>query len=285
MRAIALGLTCNNACIFCAQGELSAQRPGRPEVRLDDIEPNEVVAFVGGEPTLDEELPALVRGADARGARRIIVQTNGRRFAYRAYARVMREASDKLGLDVSLHGSTAAMHDYHTQTAGSFQQTALGIRNARAEGIDVGVTTVITRSNYRHLVEIVHLVRGLGAKVIRFVLAERFGRAVEAADRIVAPLELVEPHLTRAVREAARFGLGWVVGFGAKGAEGDPKPQMLKLDDRSSNPVVREGFAGLGEVQQLAAVVARAEAAKVEPGPRLRLPVMAQFQTVDQGAV
>jgi len=282
MRAIALGLTCNNACVFCAQGELSAQRPGRPEVRLDAIEPNDVVAFVGGEPTLDEELPALVRGADARGARRIIVQTNGRRFAYRAYARVMREASDKLGLDISLHGSTAAMHDYHTQTAGSFQQTALGIRNARAEGIDVGVTIVVTRSNYRHLVEVVHLVRGLGAKAIKFVLAERFGRAVEAADRVVAPLELVEPHLTRAVREAARFGLGWVVG------------------DRSSHPIVREGFAGLGEVQQSAAVVARAEAAdgvwgegrqerpeapNVQSGPRLRLPVMAQFQTVDQGAV
>jgi MoaA/NifB/PqqE/SkfB family radical SAM enzyme len=282
MRAIALGLTCNNACIFCAQGELSTQRadstfgaagrlrrpspqtPGRPDVRLDAIEPDEVVAFVGGEPTLDEELPTLVRGAHARGARGIIVQTNGRRFAYRAYSRVMREASDKLVLDVSLQGSTVAMHEYHTQTARSFQQTALGVRHARAEGIDVGVTTVVTRSNYRHLVDVVLLVRGLGAKAIKFVLAERFGRAASAADRIVAPLELVEPHVTRAVREAARFGLGWVVG------------------DRSSSPIVREGFAGLGEVQQLAAVVARAEEARA---PRMRLPVMAQFQTVDQGVV
>lgn len=264
MRAIALGLTCNNACIFCAQGDLSTQRPGRPEVRLDDIERDDVVAFVGGEPTLDEQLPGLVREADGRGARRIIVQTNGRRLAYRAYARVMREASEKLCLDVSLHGSTAAMHDYHTQTAGSFQQTALGIRHARAEGIDVGVTIVVTRSNYRHLVDVVHLARGLGARAIKFVLAERFGRAAEAAERILGPLELVEPHLTRAVREAARLGLGWVVG------------------DRSSNPIVRESFAGLGEVQQPAAVVARAEAARA---PRTRLPVMTQFQTVDQGAV
>lgn len=264
MRAIALGLTCNNACIFCAQGDLSAQRPGRPEIRLETIEPDDVVAFVGGEPTIDEGLPTLVRGAHARGARRIIVQTNGRRFAYRAYARLMREASDKLGLDVSLHGSTLAMHEYHTQTAGSFQQTVLGVRHARAEGIDVGVTTVVTRSNYRHLVDIVHVVRGLGAKAIQFVLAERYGRAAKAADRICAPLELVEPFLTRAVREAARFELGWVVG------------------DRSSSPIVRESFAGLGEVQQLAAVVARAEETR---GPRTRLPVLAQLQTVDQGAV
>lgn len=265
MRAIALGLTCNNACIFCAQGELSSQLPGRPEVRLDEIQPNEVVAFVGGEPTLDEELPELVRGAHERGARRIVVQTNGRRFAYRAYARVMREASDKLCLDVSLHGSTAAMHDYHTQTAGSFQQTALGVRSARAEGIDVGVTTVVTRSNYRHLVDVVQLVRGLGANAVKFVLAERFGRAVRASDRIVAPIELSAPHLSRAVREAARCGLDWVVG------------------DRSSSPMVHESFAGLGQVQEAAvSVVARAEGAK---GPRVRLPVMAQFQTVDQGAV
>lgn len=263
MRAIALGLTCNNACIFCAQGDLSVQRPGRPEVRLDELEPNEAVAFVGGEPTLVEELPELVREAHTRGARRIVVQTNGRRLAYRAYARKMREASDKLTLDVSLHGSTAPMHEYHTQTPGSFQQTALGIRNASVEGIEVGVTTVVTRSNYRHLVDVVSLVRGLGARAIQFVLAERWGRAAEAADRIIAPRELVDPHLTRAVREAARLGLGWVVG------------------DRSSSPIVCESFAGLGEVQQVAVVV-RAGAAE---GPRLRLPVMAQFQTVDQGAV
>ncbi len=264
MRAIALGLTCNNACIFCAQGELSAQRPGRAEVHLDDLVPNEVVAFVGGEPTLVEDLPLLVRGAHERGARRIIVQTNGRRFAYRAYARTMREASDKLSLDVSLHGTTAAMHDYHTQTPGSFQQTAVGVRHACAEGIEVGVTVVVTRSNYRHLVDFVHLVQGLGAKAIQFVLAERFGRAALAAERIIAPLELVQPYLTRAVREAARFSLGWVVG------------------DRSSKTLVREGFAGLGEVEQLVAVVARAETTR---GSRMRLPVVAQVQTVDQGAV
>jgi MoaA/NifB/PqqE/SkfB family radical SAM enzyme len=282
MRAIALGLTCNNACIFCAQGELSMQRPGRPEVRLETIEPNEVVAFVGGEPTLDDELPTHVRGAHARGARRIIVQTNGRRFAYRAYAHALREASDKLVLDVSLHGSTAVMHEYHTQTARSFQQTVLGLRHAQAERIGVGVTTVVTRSNYRHLVDIVHLVAGVGALAIQFVLAERFGRAATASDRILAPLELVEPFLMRAVREAARFGLGWIVG------------------DRMSNPNIRECFAGVGEVQQLAEVVARAEEAigvwgegrqrrpeapNVQTEPRTRLPVMAQFQTVDQGAV
>lgn len=267
MRAVELGLTCNNACIFCAQGDLSVLRPGRPgsgDAQLDDVASDEVVAFVGGEPTLDERLPALVKAADARGVRRIIVQTNGRRFAYRAYARALREGSDKLVLDVSLHGSTAAMHDYHTRTVGSFQQTAVGIRNASAEGIDVGVTTVVTRSNYRHLVDVVHLARGLGARAVKFVFAERFGRAEQAADRIVAPVELVEPHLTRAVREAARCGLGWVAG------------------DRSSDPVVRERFAGLGEVQQSAANRARAEAAR---GPRLRLPVVAQFQTVEQGAV
>lgn len=258
MRAIALGLTCNNACIFCAQGDLSAQHPGRPEVRLDEIRPNDVVAFIGGEPTLDDELAAFVRGAHARGARRIVVQTNGRRFAYRAYTRVMREASDKLCLDVSLHGSTAAMHDYHTRTVGSFQQTAVGVRNARGEGIDVGVTVVVTRSNYRHLVEIVQLAHGLGATAVKFVMAERIGRTVHAADSIVPPIELVQPHLTRATREASRCGLGWVVG------------------DRSSTPIVRDGFAGVGQVQQsVVGAVARAEAAR---GPHVRLPVVAQFQ-------
>ncbi|MDI3287101.1 radical SAM protein [Polyangium sp. 15x6] len=234
---LSLGSTCNNACVFCAQGERSAFLPrGREAKGLDlamglRVEPGDVVFVQGGEPTLAEDLPAVVRALDERGARRIVVQTNGRRLAYRAYARALREASSKLSLDVSLHGSTEPMHDYHTQTPGSFKQTALGVRHARAEGIEVGTTTVITRSNYRHLAEIVQLSRALGARAAHLARASRFGRAARAADRIVAPEDLVRPQLTRALAEAARLGMGWLAG------------------EKASHAEVRELFAGLGEVE------------------------------------
>jgi len=230
VQVLSLGTTCNNACIFCAQGERSAVRATEVP-SLASIEPGSVVFVQGGEPTIAEDLPGLVRAIDARGPRRIVVQTNGRRLAYRTYARALREASDKLSLDVSLHGSTEPMHDYHTQTPGSFKQTAVGLRNARAEGIEASVTTVITRSNYRHLVEIVELARGLGARAVKLVKAQRFGRAARASDRVIAPDELVRPHLGRALAAASRVGLGWVAG------------------ERASSAETSERFAGIGEVE------------------------------------
>jgi cyclic pyranopterin phosphate synthase len=235
MRTVALGFTCNNACIFCAQGVLRARddRSGAKQAsrQLDLVAPGETVAFVGGEPTLNDELPDLIRLAEARGAGRVVVQTNGRRLAYRAYARVLREASPRLSLDVSLHGSTAPMHEYHTAAAGSFGQTVLGLRHARAEGIGTAVTSVITRSNFRHLAEIVVLARGAGAAAVHFALAERFGRAAQAPDRVLPAVDMVKPYLSRALAEADRLKVGWWFG------------------DKLSRPEVRGLFAGLGEVE------------------------------------
>jgi MoaA/NifB/PqqE/SkfB family radical SAM enzyme len=253
MRRIALGFTCNNACIFCAQGELRS-RPEDPsrglvgariDALVDAIEPGETVAFMGGEPTLEERLPAWIRAADARGAARILVQTNGRRLAYPAYAQALREASTRLVLDASLHGSTEPMHDYHTSAAGSFRQTILGLRNARAQRIEASITTVITRSNFRHLVEIVTLANALGARAVRFAPAEAYGSAARAADRVIPAWDLVKPHLVRAVAEATRLRLGVAVG------------------DIASSPDIVNRFAGIGQVEHLE----QADPARCSPSP------------------
>jgi MoaA/NifB/PqqE/SkfB family radical SAM enzyme len=234
VRAISVGFACNNACVFCAQGDLRATKKAEDDAviaaAIAAITEGEVVAFVGGEPTLFESLPTWIRSSDARGARRVIVQTNGRRLAYRAYARALREASAKLALDVSLHGSTAAMHEWHTSVEQSFSQTVQGIRNARAEGIAVGVTTVVTRSNYRHLTEIVRVARAAGAGAIHFTSAQPFGRAARGAPPVVPVPELVAPYRERAIAEAVRLGM------------------RIRTADRVEADVV-DLFAGLGEVE------------------------------------
>lgn len=235
MRRIGLGFACNNACVFCAQGDLRSGgeiEAAQIDAQIDAIEPGEVVAFVGGEPSLDERLPELLKAADARGARRVLVQTNGRRLAYLAYAKLLREASARLALDVSLHGSTEPMHDYHTSVPGSFRQTVIGLKNARALGVEASVTAVVTRSNFRHLAEIVAVAHSLSARAVRFAPAEPFGRAARAADRVIPAWELVKPHLLHATGEAKRLGLG-VAAF-----------------DLASSPDVMERFAGIGEVEE-----------------------------------
>ena len=56
MRIITLGLSCNNACAFCAQGDLRAARPSFEAAEIERaiaaITEVETVAFLGGEPTL-----------------------------------------------------------------------------------------------------------------------------------------------------------------------------------------------------------------------------------------
>ncbi len=270
MLVVHLGFACNNACIFCAQGELRSQGAleGKgtaaedPGARLAALAPGDSVAFVGGEPTLAERLPEWIRLADERGAGRIIVQTNGRRLAYRGYAAALREASRRLTLDASLHGSAAPMHDYHTATPGSFGHTVKGLANARAAGIPFAVTTVITRSNFRHLSEIVRLAGALGARAIQLAMSARHGRAARAADRVIPALELVAPHLARAAAEAQGLGLGWRAG------------------ERASGPEASAWFAGLGSVEEIEemeapAPAARATVVRAEDGQRrVSLPVM-----------
>src|SRR4051794_18617310 len=107
MQVVALSFSCNNACVFCAQGELRASSTPASdaaiEAELEQAGPSEAVAFVGGEPTLSERLPEWIRLADARGAPRIVLQTNGRRLAYAAYVSALRSASQRLSLEIALH--------------------------------------------------------------------------------------------------------------------------------------------------------------------------------------
>jgi MoaA/NifB/PqqE/SkfB family radical SAM enzyme len=235
VRAIMVGFACNNACVFCAQGDARRARPAAADDAiaraLDAVMPGEVVAFQGGEPTLFAELPAWIRAADARGAARIVVQTNGRRLAYPAFARALREASPKVALDVALQGSTAAMHDWHTGVIGSFAQTVQGLRHARAERIPAGITVVVTRSNFRHLAEIARVAHVSGVVAIHFAPVEPFGRAARDAARLAPAAEMVAPYLQRAATEARQLGL------------------QVQLGDRSPTDAGPLIFAGLGEVE------------------------------------
>jgi MoaA/NifB/PqqE/SkfB family radical SAM enzyme len=235
MRAISVGFACNNACVFCAQGALRAAGGPAPDVegQLAQIAAGEIVAFLGGEPTLCDALPAWIAAATARGAARVVVQTNGRRLAYKSYARVLREASPRLALDVSLHGATAALHEYQTGVPDSFAQTVQGLRHARAERIPAGVTTVITRSSFRHLLEITRLAHAAGAAALHFAPALPLGRAARDRARVVPADAMVAPHLGRAVAEAQRLGMSVMVGERALGP----------------GPLAAELFAGVGVVE------------------------------------
>lgn len=211
MLLVQLGPQCNNSCIFCAQAEERRSCDNLDIAKLHSfLEQANItelsVAIVGGEPTIHSELPELIRHIKTLGARKVIVQTNARRLAYQNYARTLVDCGVD-SFEVSLQGCTAPMHEYHTRSPGSFQQTLRGILNAADLNIPVAVSTILTRSNFRHLTEIVQLIHRI--KVLRLIArrVRPMGSALEYRSRIVPPFELVIPYLREAKRTAMSLGL------------------------------------------------------------------------------
>ncbi len=162
---IALTYACNNDCAHCYN------EPGRKEMpslgrrgwkqvlrRLADIGVPHII-FTGGEPTLCEHLPALVRHAERLG-QVTGVNTNGRRLADVAYAaRLARAGLDHVQITLASH-----LPELHNETvrADAFEQTVAGIRNA-VEILPHAITnTTLTRRNRDHATDTVDFVRGLG---------------------------------------------------------------------------------------------------------------------------
>lgn len=132
---ICVGPACNNNCIFCIEEDretrfrvLANQTPMDVRRMLEAGSRARQAMFVSGEPTLNARLPEYVTMARDLGFASVGLITNGRRLAYRSYARTLLEA----GLDhvlVSIHGPDAQTHDALTRTNGSYSQTLAGIAN------------------------------------------------------------------------------------------------------------------------------------------------------------
>jgi MoaA/NifB/PqqE/SkfB family radical SAM enzyme len=243
---IFVGFACNNRCAFCAQGDLRSRVPPGDfaEADLGGVAEGGDVAFVGGEPTLFDELPGWVTQARAHGAAEVLVQTNGRRLGDASYVARLK-AAGVTRLDVSLHGATAPMHDFHTAMPGSFEESTLGIRTASAGGLGVGVTTVVTRANFRHLQEIVRLAAALGARAVHLAVTRPLGSAAavarmaapaEPAARAAPPAVLLRSHWARALAAARTLELPCA----AAGAD----PQTVRA--------ARAWFAGIGVIDTAA---------------------------------
>lgn len=257
MRPIFAGFSCNNSCGFCSQGVLRTLRqdPSDAVVRSaieQALGQDKDLAFVGGEPSLRQELPAWIALAKKLGAAWTLLQTNGRRLFYEDYCAALKEA----GLDaceVALQGSTAPMHDYHTGVAGGWVQTVGGLRQARLRGLKISVGVVVTRSNFRHLSEIAEVSHSLDAAALRLAFAQPFGRALAARDRIVPTADIAMPFIDAALRRARELGLE-------------------AFHEQDAPARLRRLFAGLGETEPVSqtAPEARPDLAKSKPKPGSR---------------
>jgi len=169
---------CTNRCRFCrvddSRGTVRDMPLDAAAARLVEAKSLgvQMVLFSGGEPTLRDDLPRIVRAATSLGLSWGLI-TNGRRLAYPEYRRALLD----LGLayvHTSLHGATAATHDAIVQCAGH-RDVLRAIEGLRGAGVELHVNTVITRSNLAELGAISDLLAGLGPLTHKLCLMEPRG--------------------------------------------------------------------------------------------------------------
>lgn len=182
------GNLCNNNCIFCKDDKSGTERKLLTKQLLlealetEDVPELEAIVFTRGEPTLNKNLPLLVKTAKDQGAKRVCLITNGRRLADLSLCRALADA----GLDdvtVSIQGHRPRLHDFLTQRDGSFEQTARALHNlsriSAAPGLRFNTSTVVNRINLPFTGRIVDFLLGFGPGTIVFNVVEPFEDAAK----------------------------------------------------------------------------------------------------------
>lgn len=209
---IAVGVVCNNRCLFCMEEDReqraitnAAMTPERVRWLLEKERGAPEVCFVAGEPTTRRELPTFVAWARELGYPRISLMTNGRRLSYPPYATALLRA----GLNrayVSLHGHQAALHEGLTCAPGSFEQTMGGIRtigSLRPPGFTLNTSTVVNNRNLPHLGEIYRFLRGLGVDQVVFNVMKTEGGGETHFEALFPRYREIAAAFARLCREAA----------------------------------------------------------------------------------
>jgi MoaA/NifB/PqqE/SkfB family radical SAM enzyme len=210
---------CNNICRFCVAGDnrLIEKEPPAHKIKKclsDNARRHNIVLFSGGEPTIRPDLPNLIQYAHKTcGYKTIIIQTNGRRLAYKAYlGELIDNGANQFS--VSIHGHIPALHEYLTQAQNSFFETIAGIRNVLERGAALATNTVITKSNYLNLGDIAKLLGAIGVKQMQFAYPHLEGKALSNIKNIAPPMSIAAPHAQCALETAGKFGaLAFTEGF------------------------------------------------------------------------
>ena len=184
--SIETGFTCNSRCQYCTQLDYRVI----PQADQLDLSSEEIrqrivwarehgrdeLGFSGGEPTIRPDFLELVAFAREQGFERIGVTTNGRMFAYPAFAH-KAVAAGLTRFTFSLHGPTPEMHDRIAAAPGALQQALAGLDNLNAAAKKLQVrlhfmnNQILLPDNTAHIRDMVAL---LAPKGVRLFMIQPF---------------------------------------------------------------------------------------------------------------
>jgi radical SAM protein len=141
--------------------------------------PPPLFVMTGGDPFKRPDLFDLVRYGDSIGLP-ISVSPSGTRTLTPANLRRLREAG-AVAMSLSIDGSTPVIHDGFRRVGGVFDWTVAGWRAARELGFKLQINTTVTPHNLADLLDILRLVRELGAMTwsLFFLVPAGRGRELE----------------------------------------------------------------------------------------------------------
>jgi radical SAM protein with 4Fe4S-binding SPASM domain len=213
---LALSYGCNNACSHCYNESRAAHLSEHHVTDVPPLSPAEwhrvlerlaeigipQVIFTGGEPTLHDTLPDLIRAAVQLGLVTGL-NTNGRRLCDRRFAESLRDA----GLDhvqITLESFCPDIHNAMTG-ATAFAETLLGLQNALSVGLHTLTNTTLTRRNIDHAGPMVVFLHELGLSTFAMNGIIHAGSGRNHADAV--PVEALPPVLADVRDRAKSFGM------------------------------------------------------------------------------
>ncbi|MCA9495874.1 MAG: radical SAM protein [Nanoarchaeota archaeon] len=170
---IKLGYECNDHCTHCVVEELRDLAIKQKNRRTTQDYKDEVlksknagfksITITGGEPTIRPDFLEIVKFVYQNNLS-IELQSNGRNFKDKSLA---QDSSKYINtFIIALHGPNEKIHDKITQTKGSFEETIDGIKNLVKFNAKITGKIVISKINYKYILETLKLYEKLGVKVV-----------------------------------------------------------------------------------------------------------------------
>lgn len=186
--ALVVTNNCNCNCIMCPEPFSVRQNDTIPVERIVNmislIDSNpKYLCITGGEPTiLNEKLFAILDECKEKLTNtNFMLLTNARMFSYINYAKEFNlHRPPHMVLGVPIYGDSPEIHDTITNTKGSFQQTINGVRNLLELDNNIELRIVVTKLNYKNLIELSDFIICNFPKVLRvnIMALEMLGNAI-----------------------------------------------------------------------------------------------------------
>lgn len=161
---------CNQKCLFCSNPERDATISLSAASGMIDYFKKigyAGVILTGGEPTLHEKLPEIIRLVKKAGLQPRLI-TNGNKTSDAAFLHSLVKAGLKT-INVSIHSCRRDVQDFLADTQGAFERLVKTFENVRNSGIELVINTTINAYNASHLHETVEWIVELNPDTRHFI--------------------------------------------------------------------------------------------------------------------